>query len=151
MAVAALQLHNDALITLFQDGVSQWDDSDVDFTWALLSSAYTQADTDTLWSDVSANEISDGDYAQQAVTTRTVANNAGEAQFKSDPADFGANVTIEEAKYLVLVAGTATSVAAGDKIIGTIDLDDGGGIVFANNGEFSITQPAAGWFRAVQA
>lgn len=150
MAVAALQLHDDALITLFSDATPQWDDADADFAWALLSDAYTPSDAHTTWGDVSANEISYDDYSQQAVTTRSVDNNSGEAQFDSDPADFGDPVSMQ-AKYLVLVVGTAGSLASADKVIGTVDLDDGGGSVTAANGEFKITPNANGWFRARQA
>lgn len=151
MALAELQFHNTALTTLFSDATPQWDDDDADFAWALLGSGYTQSDTDTTWGDISANEITDTDYAQQAVTTRSVSNNAGEAQFSSDAADFGSNVSIE-AKYLALVQGTAGSLAAGDKVIGTIDLDDSSGTatVFSANGEFKITPHANGFWRIAQ-
>lgn len=151
MAVAAMQLHNDALATLFQDDASQWDDENVDFAWVLLGSGYTQSDTDTTWGDISANEISDADYAQQEVTGRAITNNAGEAQFSSDAADFGSNVSIE-AKFLGLVMGTAGNLAAGDKVIGTIDLDDSSGTatVFSANAEFSIGPNASGFWRIAQ-
>lgn len=151
MAVAELQLHNDALVTLFKEANAQWDDSASDFTWALLGSGYTQSDTDTTWGDVSANEISDSDYAQQAVSGLTITNNAGEAQFDSDPADFGSNVSIE-AKFLVLVQGTATALAAGDKIIGTVDLDDSSSTAtkISRNGAFKITPHANGFWRIAQ-
>lgn len=150
MALAPLQLHNTALATLFADDTPQWDDDTADFAWALLSSDYTPSDTHTTWGDVSANEISYDDYSQQAVTGRSVDNNTGEAQFDSDPADFGDPVSMQ-AKYLVLVVGTAGSLASADVVIGTVDLDDGGGSVTAANGEFKITPNANGWFRAGQA
>ena len=93
MPVGAPQLHNDALEYLADSTGAQWDDASADFAFILLDATYTQADTDTTYADVSADENADVDYAPIAVTGRDTVNNSGEIQYRSDFANFGGSVT----------------------------------------------------------
>lgn len=96
--------------------------------WVLVDNAQTpNKATDNLYSVISANECTDGDYAPEPAASVAWTNPTGR-QFKLDAADvdFGDAVTIS-ARYAYLVrVANGTSLQAGDLIVGYYDLNDGG-------------------------
>lgn len=150
MPVGSPQIHNDSLYELMLSTGTQWDAGP--FAFALLSSAYTQDDADTEWGDVSANEITDTDYAQVAASSLSLVQSGNKVQLSSGNASFGTSVTIE-AKFLVCVAGTAGALNSTDKIIYTVDLDTttSGSTIAVTGGPFIIRQSqTTGWFEIGQ-
>lgn len=138
MAAGAFTLYNEGkedLFTLDSDGASYY--------WALLLAAYTPAATHTTWSDVSANECADGDYAKQNAASVSIVQTGGTVTFDIGDVDFGNTVTIT-AKYLVLVRGTVAGSSGTDRLVGYCDLNNGGGSVSSTSGNFDITINASG-------
>jgi len=104
--------------------------------------------TENAYSAISANECSDVDYAQVALTGKTIAVEGDRVRFNCAKIDFGASVSIS-ARYLYLVFGTAGSLVAGDRILGHIDLT-GTGNASSVSAEFSVTPPATGLFEVLR-
>jgi len=86
----------------------------------LLGAGYTFDVAHDTYSDVSAEECTDGDYDPVAVTGRSIALVAGDIVYDSDDVSYGATVTIA-AQYIVFVAGDYSSPDAGDLLIGAAD------------------------------
>ena len=113
----------------------------------LVGSGYTpNLATHATYSDISANEISGGDYAQVAVTGAVLSDISGGVRFDTGDITWGNPVTIPACKYLALVVGTAGSLGVGARVIGIQDLDTGGGTVESINAEFTVQAPTNGWF-----
>lgn len=125
----------------FFDGTMDWDTNT--FYLHLLQSGYTPAATHDTWSDVSAQEVTDGDYAAQAIGTKAVNGGTGTATADCDAGDvsFGTNVTIT-ARYAVVRQGTATPGTA-DKLVGYVELDTATD-VSSTNGDFAVNWNANG-------
>jgi len=144
MAVGKFNLVDSAIVNIANGTI----DLDADtFTAVLLDAAHTWDAADSVWSDVSANEIADGDYAQIAVSGMTVAQIANGAKVDCNDFNFGATVTIE-GKWLYLVKGTPGALAPGDTILGGQDLDDTGAAATqsSTSGTFSVSVHADGLF-----
>ncbi len=94
---------------------------------------------DDVYSDISGNECSDGDYSPQVVANLAFTNTGSRAfKLDADDVDFGNSVTIA-ARYMYLVRRAGGSLVAGDLIIGYMDLNDGGGSnVSSTNGDFDV-------------
>lgn len=138
MAAGAFVLYNEGKEDLFTV------DADAQaYRWALALAAYTPAATHTTWSEVSANECADGDYAQQNATGVSITQAAGTVTFDIGDVDFGNTVTIT-AKYLILIQGTVAGGAGTDRLVGYVDLSSGGGSVSSTAGNFDITINASG-------
>lgn len=137
MAAGNFTLYNNAKLLLLNGGLNM---ASATITAALLSSSYTPSATHAAWSDVSAQQITDSGYAQQAVTGQTVTGSSGTVTVDSGDISFGSNVTLT-AKYLVLVAGTAGSLTSTSQLIGYCDLNTGGGTVSSTAGAFSVNTP----------
>lgn len=138
MAAGAFVLYNEGKEDLFTV------DADAQaYRWALVLAAYTPAATHVTWSEVSANETVDGDYAQQNATGVSITQTAGTVTFDIGDVDFGNTVTIT-AKYLVLIQGTVAGGAGTDRLVGYVDLNSGGGSVSSTSGNFDITINASG-------
>lgn len=151
MPLGSAQIHNDSLNELLTEAGTQWDTGT--FAFALLDATYAQDDTDTDWSDVSADEVTDPDYAQVAASGVSLVQSGNTVQFTTDNVSFGTNVTIE-AKFLVCVAGTAGALAGTDKIIFTVDLDttSSSSTISVTSGVFILrASPTTGWFEIGQA
>lgn len=146
MAMGAMNLYDAALEAIFEGGVGSLESVGIAAT--LLGSGHTvDLDTHDTWSDVSGDELSTaGDYDSVALTTKAVAQITDGISFDSDNIAFGDPVTIEDAKYLVLVIGTAGSLSGTDKLLGIADLRSEGGTVGAVGSEFTVQAPAGGWF-----
>lgn len=75
---------------------------------ALLDNAHTPAPTtDQVWADVSGDEIADGDYSQQTLTSQTITQDgSNRTVFDAADVDFGDAVTIS-ARYAVVYCDAA--------------------------------------------
>lgn len=119
----------------------------------LVDNAHTPAvETDSLYSNISANECADADYTASFAEGHVVAglawSDTGSRTFKLDATDldFGNTVTIS-ARYVYLVKRAGATLVAGDLIVGLVDLNDGGSTnVSATNGNFDLAWSAAGLY-----
>ena len=114
----------------------------------LVNNAHTPSViNDDVYSDVSANECADGDYAAQVVAN-LLWSQVSSRNFKldADDIDFGNTVSIAS-RYIYLVKRAGGSLVAGDLILGFIDLNTGGSTnVSSTAGNFDYACPAAGLF-----
>lgn len=122
----------------------------------LLGAAYTpDLEAHATWADVSGDELVGGDYAQVPVAlgAKPLDGFPGGVRFTTNSVSFVNPGTITDAKYFALVMGTATSLAATDRLIGFVDLDDSStsATVSSLNAEFSVQTPASGWFEISRA
>ena len=114
----------------------------------LTGASYTpDVTTHATFADIT-DELSGGDYAQVSVTGAAITDETDGIAFTTDDISFGSSVTISDAKYLVLVVGSAGSLNASDKVIGVQDLDTTSDTdtVSSISGEFTVQTPASGWF-----
>lgn len=137
MSAGNFTLYDSAKLLLLNGGLNMSSDT---ITAALLTDSYTPSGTHDTWSDVSADEVTDSDYAEKALASESVTGSSGTVTVDSGDISFGSSVTIT-AKYLVLVLGTAGSLASTDKLIGYCDLSSGGGSVSSTAGNFSVDTP----------
>ncbi|CTQ45764.1 hypothetical protein [Roseibium aggregatum] len=143
MAVGAFTVVNDALERILNGTVDL--DSDT-FYAALITEAHTAAVTNSTWADISASHASGTNYSP-VDQSLTVAEAAGVVTVDSNDANFGNNVTVE-AKYCYILAGDEAAPAAGDAIIGYVDLDDSSGTatISSTSGDFVVSWNASGLF-----
>lgn len=137
MAAGNFTLYDNAKLLLLNGGL---DMSSATLAATLLGSGYTPSAAHDTWSDVSSNEITDSGYSEQAVSGQTVTLASGTVTVDSADISFGSSVTLT-AKYLVLVLGTAGSLAGTDKLVGYCDLNSSGGTVSSTAGAFSVNTP----------
>lgn len=123
-------------------------DLDAGLRAVLVTSSYTpdQENHDT-WSDISANEVADGNgYSThgKALTSISITKSALEVFFDADNLIWTSSTIT--AKYLVIVkdANTDGSLAAGDKVVGYVDLETGGGSVSSTAADFTVNMNASG-------
>jgi hypothetical protein len=146
MAVGTFDLVGNAVENIFNGTI----DLDTDtFAWVLLSATHTFSDAHAAWSEISANEIADGDYAEVALAGGVVTQITAGMKFDCNDVDFGNAVTIE-AKWLYLIKGTAGALNGTDLIVGGMDLDDtsGSATKASTAGDFDIAINASGLFDA---
>jgi len=152
MAPGAFQLYNIGKARWF-DSTFDWDGAEQTVFYArLLKQPYTWDATDSLWSDVSAQVVTDADYdgvliaAGNMVVNGGTSTATGNLDYTTD-IDYGSTATIT-AKWMVIAEGTATTPNAGDKLLGVVDLDAASAtaVVSSTNGDFKITPHANGFF-----
>lgn len=125
-------------------------DTDV-FFHVLLTASHTFARSNGLFSNISGNEVAGGgDYARLAMAGATVANVSGKIVFKSNEANFGAQVDIAAKFHAIVHAANGTSLQSTDIVVGMRDLNTeapGTDGVSSDDGPF-ISRPHAtdGWF-----
>lgn len=148
MAIGPAVVYDQGIKRFLDNATPDWDNGSAHFTWALLDNSYTPSNAHSLWSDVSANQCASADYSPKAVTTRTLTTSGGNTYADSDDANFGTTVTIA-ARYLVCVqTAAAATLAAGDKLMFYIDLNEGGSVnVSSSASTFNIQGPVNGWLR----
>jgi hypothetical protein len=139
MAAGDVTFYNTGIKAAIVDG--DW--SADDHRLALATASYTPALTHDTWSDVSANECADGDYAQQDMTGETDNESSGTTTLDAADVSFGASVTIT-AKYAICIMGTVGAGAGGDSLVFYVDLNDGGGSVSSSSGPFDVNWNASG-------
>lgn len=132
-------------------GLKEMIDNDIDWaadaiTAVLLGDGYTpDRAAHSTYDDIDGEEIADGDYAQVQIAGKAVAVNGTTTRVTHSAIDFGDPVTIS-AKYLAYVVGTAGALDTGGRVLGVVDLNDGGGELASSDGEFSFTPDASGLF-----
>lgn len=142
MGVGAFTLYNSAK----KDVVDGTIDVDTDTIKAILvTTAYTPAATHDTYSDVSANECADGDYAAQTLANAAVTESGGTVTVDADDVSYGAAVSIA-ARYIILVKQAGGSLVAGDKLLGYMDLDDTGNNVRSTSSAFVVRWNSSGLF-----
>lgn len=150
MPVGNFRMYDEAIEAMFRSELGNL--ATMDVTCILLASAHTpdMANHDT-YSDVSANEVSGDDYAQLALSGKTLVDVTNGVRWTAGNMSWGNPVTIPHAKYAVLVAGTAGALNPTDKLIAIVDLDTGGGTIHSSNAEYTIGIPANGIIQNLRA
>ena len=140
MTVGNFTLYNSAKLGLFNGDLDLGSDT---IAVALLGAGYTPSAAHSTWADVSTQEITDGDYAEKALTGQSVTGGSGTVTVDSGDVSFGSTVTIT-AKYVVFVKGTAGSLTGTDKLVGYCDLDNTSTstTVSSTSGAFSVNTPS---------
>jgi len=111
--MATVTAYNSGLLTL-TDGSTAFA---TDACYAILVNGYTFSAAHTAYSDVSASELADVDYAQEALTTKTVAVDTNKIVYDCDDISFGTTVSIGPADGIVIIKGTAGAANAGDDLL----------------------------------
>ncbi len=108
--------------------------------------------TDIQYSNISAGEPADVDYDQVAVPLSVTEAAAGVVEVdQTAEADFGAAVTIS-ARYYWVLQGTAATPQTTDRILGFMDLNDGGtGDVSSVASDFKVRANDNGLYRVTVA
>lgn len=123
MAIGTFTLYNNGKELLLTDNAGQINWATDNISAALLSAAYTPSATHSTWADVKANHVTGTNYAPVALTNKTSARSGATILWDCDDINFGSAVTVT-AKYLVIVKGTAGSLADSDAVLGYVDLDN---------------------------
>lgn len=146
MAAGNWLVYGHALEQLLEGGL----DLDTN-TWrmVLVTSSYTPAQTtDDAWSDISTNEVANGNgYATHGKLLTATSTRSGLAvTFDVDDQSWTSSTIT--AKYAVIVRdGDANAaLAAGDIPLCYCDLETGGGSISTTNGTLSVTINASGVF-----
>ncbi|MCR9254704.1 MAG: hypothetical protein NXI16_01240 [Alphaproteobacteria bacterium] len=117
------------------------------FVGVLLTSSYTpDAVAHSLWSDVSANEVSGTGYtAGGAALTMAISHASGTVTVDetTNPSWPASTLT---AKYFVIVQRAGGSLVAGDRLLAFVDLDTGGGSITTTSQTLQVTMNASGVF-----
>lgn len=146
MAVGTWTIY-DSFLEYMADGTCDLDGDT--FKVALVTSSYTPAqDTHDTWSDVSANEVANGNgYTTGGVTvTQTWVESAGTVTFDSDDPSWTASGGSITARYAVIYDDTPTSPA--DPLVAYLLLDDTPADVTATSGaDLTIVLPSGGYFQ----
>lgn len=141
MAAGTPQMYNAALERI-GNSTADWDADN--HYWTLHTNAFTFTATNTQFSNVSASEVGDADYAKKDTTAESVSESAGTVTFDAADAVFGPSVTIT-ARWIVWVEGTVATTAGTDLLVFACELDTGGD-VSSTNGDFTIQWNASGIF-----
>ena len=123
MAVGAFTLTYDGKLNWLNGGI----DPDTDtLTAVLVDNAHTPSlENDNLYSDISGNECTDGDYSPVDLTGVALTRSGATVKLDANIVSFGDPVTIS-ARYIYVVRKAGGSLVAGDLILGYMDLNDGG-------------------------
>ena len=119
------------------------------FRITLVTSSYTpNQSTDDAWSDISTNEVANGNgYATHGGAITLTLSRSGLVVTIDGEDETWTSSTIT-AKYAVIVrdADGNGALAAGDIPLCYVDLNDGGGSVSSTSGDFTVTMNASGIF-----
>ena len=140
MAAGSYQIYNNAKLLIANNGI----DLDGDTLIALMTTnAFTPSVSGQTTLSQVTNELTDADYARQTLTSVTVTESGGTVKIDSANIVFGTNVTIQNAKWLIIFDDTATN----DPLLTYVDLDSASATgVSSTNSQFQITQNANGIF-----
>lgn len=113
----------------------------------LLSASYTPGrTTHSLWSDVSAYEVTGTNYSAGgvALANKTMTHSGGTGTWDAD--DVSWTTATLTAKYVALVRRAGGSLVSGDLLIGYMDLNTAGGssTVSSTNSTFAVQWSASG-------
>lgn len=134
-------MFGNAMEQTFKGGID-WDSNA--FRMILVTSAWTpDQDADDTYSDLSANEVANGNgYTTGGkLLTVTVSRTAGTNAVDIDCDDQSWTSSTITAKRAVIVrdANADGTLAAGDLLCAYVDLETGGGSLSTTNGTFAIT------------
>ncbi len=119
------------------------------FRMVLVTSSYTpNQSTDDAWSDISTNEVANGNGYTTHGKPLTVTNTRSGLVVTFDCDDQSWTSSTITAKYAVIVhdANGDNSLAAGDVPICYSDLENGGGSLSTTSGTFAVNINASGVF-----
>jgi len=133
----ATKAYNAARLSL-GNGVMDWDNGT--FYAVLVSSTYVYSAAHTTYADVSANVITDTDYAPVALTGNTVALvETDDVLYDSADISFGNPVTIDASGgHMIILAGSSAAPAAGDLLVFAREMASPSA---STNSEFTVTTP----------
>lgn len=146
MAAGAWKVYGEAVEALVEGGIDLNTDN---FRMALVTSSYTpNQNTHDTWSDVSANEVANGNGYTTGGAAVTVTGQANtNLVYTWDIADVSWASSTITAKYAVIVrSANGTSLQASDLLVCYCDLDEGGGSLSTTSGTFQVTISASGVF-----
>lgn len=139
MAVGAFQIYEKGLLSLVNGTVDFAADT---IKAALLDTTHVvDVPLDEFFSDVSADECVNGDYAQLTLTAKTLTIVANKIRFDCADLDFGNAVSIS-ARYLVIYKDT--TVPATSNLLFIQDLNTGGGNLSSTASDFDIAISVSG-------
>lgn len=148
MASGPFQLYNRTLGDI-ANGALSWDSNN---HVAILVDNYNFDPTDTTIADVSALEVTNGDYANQNVASETVFYNAaGNVSFDAGDVTFTNSGTVGPASHIVIALGSNAAVGNAGAIVptsllyGAMELEVGTN-VSSTSGQFQIQWGANGLF-----
>lgn len=125
-------------------------------TAVLVDVSHTPDVTESVFSDISANEVDSGvfpNYSQQGLASKILwKTDPTELRYTSDAVIFGSSVTIS-ARYLYFVEGTISALTPTDTIVGYCDLDEELGAaenVKSINSTFLVNPSSTGWFKRIR-
>lgn len=143
MAAGAFQVYETARARLLQ---ALYDLDGDTFVAILLSNSYTpNLDTHVNLADISANEITDTDYARVTLTSVTVDETNGTVTFDANDIDFGTSVDIT-ARYCAIFDDTHAS----DGLLCYSDLNSGGSTPLTSSQSTFLIQLPSGIFTLTQ-
>ena len=151
MAAGNFALYNRGKSAWF-DSVFDWDGANQTVFYAeLMKQPLTFSAAHDTWSDISAQVVTDGDYAPELIAAGNMVLNEGTGTATGNldynvDIDFGPSVTIT-AKWMILRSGAATATA-NNRLLGAVDLNTASAtaVVSSTNGDFKITPHANGFF-----
>lgn len=106
----------------------------------LVSSAYVYSAAHTTYADVSANALTDADYAPVDVAGATTAIvDVDDVLYDCNNISFGTNVTIDASGgHMIILVGDEAAPAATDRLLFAREMADPSS---STNSEFTITTP----------
>jgi len=142
MPVGAFTLYNSAKKHIIDGSV----DLDNDTIKAILvTNSHVPSLAHSTYADITA-ECADADYLQQMLSGTGFSEAAGVVTFDCADIVFGTSVTLS-GRYLVLVHQEGVSLAATDRLIGYMDLDDTGGNISSTGSNFIVRWNENGVFQ----
>lgn len=117
------------------------------FVAVLVTSSWTPAPTtEDTWSDISANEVANGNGYTTGGTAVTITVNRSGGTVTVDASDVSWAASSITAKYCVICKKAGGSLTGTDLLLGYADLKTGGGSVSTDNGDFDVLWNASGIF-----
>ena len=148
MAAGPLLVYNKALNGLLDGSLPSLTTSPLSAVLLSPSHSVDLGAHETL-ADITADEITNADYARVEVTGERVEYDASGPCFHSDSINFGDPVTLGPARYVVLVCGAPGGLEADSPLLGIADLTSGGAVE-AQRSKFMVSPPTEGWFSLVR-
>lgn len=150
MTVGAFELMDAGLLAHQDSSI----DPGIDAMYAVLIDTVHGAPdvaTEALYSDISADENSDGDYSPQDVILAVSEPSPGIVMVDMTQVDFGDTVSIAS-RYFYVLKGAEGAPLAGDLILGFMDLNDGGTVnIQSVDSDFKVDAGVNGLYRTTKA
>jgi hypothetical protein len=145
MAASAFTLYSNAVLAISKGQMNLSADT---FVLVLVGNGYTpNANTDSLWSAVSANELgTSGGYTAGGKVLASVTDTLTSATVTFDAADPSwTTFSAGPFRYAVIVRRASSSLASGDLLLCYSDLT-GSGTITGSGGTYTITLSGSGIF-----